>query len=178
MLDGILVRKNNICLIAYQLDLRPLNNCDMKEISSRTKYIRPIIVSVALSVIGEFGLFVSFGLILFPEGSWLLKLLWTVVFCGLGMGAVLGGFINLFIIDRFDGKKAIWLCTVASLVIIGTLCDLLCYYLDLEFNYFGGGSNGFLFHASSWLLAALGGYLAGWLLFSDRGNSMLKRMKI
>ena len=56
---------------------------------SRKKSNRTLIVSLCFSAIGEFLLFVVYGIILFPEGNLLYKFLWTVVFCGIGMGASL-----------------------------------------------------------------------------------------
>ena len=54
---------------------------------ARKLYVRPLIVSLFFAVVGELLLLVIYGIILFPEGNILYKVLWTLVFCGIGMGS-------------------------------------------------------------------------------------------
>ena len=150
----------------------------MKGITPRQTYLRPIIVAISLSVVAEFGLLVLFGMVLFPEGSLFHKFLWTIVFCGLGMGSVLGAAISLFIVDKLKGKAAILSCVALSFVTLGIFCDQLCLALDRHFQYFGGASHGWVFSTTSWILSSLGGALAGWLLFTEAGSKLLSKLGI
>jgi hypothetical protein len=131
-----------------------------------------------MTEIGEIFLLILYGLILFPDGSILYKVLWTLVFCGIGMGATLGAFVNILIIDRFDGIKAICLTTTLSFIVIGFACNLLCLNLDRHFHYFGGASNPHLFSFGSIIGSIVGGLVVGGLLFTETGNEYLKKIGI
>jgi len=145
---------------------------------TRKMYIRPLAISLFLAVVGEFLLFVIYGLILFPEGNLIYKVLWALGFCGIGMGATLGAGINLFIIGRYSGLSAILLTTLLSFLILGVACDLLCLNLDLHFNYFGAQTSPLLFSAGGLLGSLLGGSGIGGLLFSEKGQSILEKIGI
>ncbi|MHC4587517.1 MAG: hypothetical protein ACYS3N_23570 [Planctomycetota bacterium] len=127
---------------------------------------------------GELLLLILFGIILFPDGSMLHKALWTLVFCGIGMGATLGAFINILVVDRFHGMKAIFTTTALSLIILGIACNLLCLNLDKHFHYFGGSSNPYLFSFGSVFGSVIGGLIAGTILFTEKGNKYLERLGI
>ena len=145
---------------------------------ARKLYIRPLIISLFFSVGGELLLLVIYGIILFPAGNLIYKVLWTLGFCGVGMGATLGAAINLFIIGRYEGTKAVLLTILLSLLIMGVACDLLCLNLDLHFNYFGAQTNPLLFSAGGVLGSLIGGTGIGGLLFSETGQSILRRIGI
>jgi len=137
--------------------------------STRNLSNRVLLMSLAASVFSEFILLVVYGIILFPEGNLLNKTLWTLVYCGLGMGATVAAFINLFVTDRYTGLRAIILTTVIAVVLLGFLCDGLCYRLDLRFDYFGAPHMPPLFfHVSSWVGSLVGGALVGYLSFGKR----------
>ena len=53
---------------------------------TRKLFIRPLIISLFFAVAGELLLLVIYGIILFPGGNMIYKVLWTLVFCGIGMG--------------------------------------------------------------------------------------------
>jgi hypothetical protein len=106
------------------------------------------------------------------------KILWTLGFCGIGMGATLGTSINLFIIGRYSGLKAILLTTLLAFLIMGVACDLLCLNLDLHFNYFGAQTNPLLFSAGGMLGSLIAGAGIGGLLFSKTGQSIMERLGI
>lgn len=137
----------------------------------RARYLRPIKLSIFFAVLGEAALFVVFGLILYPEGNIVNKLLWTVVFCGLGMGGAGGAMIVIFVVDRITGMKAILSTTLISVIMVGVACNYLCLTLDQTFRYFGGAENSALFISSSVIMSALGGAVIGWLCFTDRGRT-------
>ncbi|MHC4751696.1 MAG: hypothetical protein ACYTFW_17710 [Planctomycetota bacterium] len=146
--------------------------------NSRKMYTRPIIVSLGVCISGEFLLFIIYGLLLFPQGNLLYKFLWTVVFCGIGMGATVGTFVNLFIIDRYIGIKAIIFTILLTLAILGILCNLLCLQLDLHFHYFGAETNPILFSIGSIAGSVVAGLIIALLLFSEKGDIVLDRFGI
>ena len=61
-------------------------------------YIRPLKITILMTLIAELWLFFIFGLLLFPQGNPLYKLIWTGVYCGIGMGAATGVLIVLIVL--------------------------------------------------------------------------------
>ncbi len=153
-----------------------LAHTQLLALSERQRYLRPLIISIALSVTAEFIIFVVFGLILFPDGPWLNKLLWTIVFCGIGMGATVGTFINLFVVGRWQGWSAIVATTLLATIILGIVCDLLCLNLDRPFLLFCVVKYSFFFVTGGILMAVVGGLIIGGLLFFERGQRLLSRL--
>jgi hypothetical protein len=148
---------------------------NMLVMDTREMFIRPLIISLLFTVVGEFLLLVIYGILLFPDGNMIYKVLWTLVFCGIGMWATLGTSINLFIIGRYAGLKAILVTILLSFLIMGVACDLLCLNLDLHFNYFGAQINPLLFSAGGMLGSLIAGAGIGGLLFSRTGQSIMER---
>lgn len=144
----------------------------------RTHILRPIKLGIIFSLFGEIMLFALFGLILYPEGDWFIKFFWTIIFCGLGMGAALGAFVLLLIAGRFDGWKAIFLNAILSILLLGLGSNLLCLNLDTVFHFFGGGMSRGLFLANGILLATVGGWLMGWLQWTQKGKEILRIFKL
>lgn len=145
---------------------------------SRKEYLRPIKLAIFFSVLAEAIIFVVWGLILYPEGNLLHKFLWTIVFCGLGMGATTGAFISLFVVGRWNGVKAILATAAISTVLLGFLCNLLCYKLDMHFDYFGGPETPELFIWNGLVMAFIAGALVGYLLFTNAGKNILDKIGI
>ena len=152
------------------------NPSTLSNLDQRQQYLRPLWLSIAFSVFAEFLLFLIFGIFLYPAGNLLNKFLWTVVFCGVGMGSVVGAMLNLFVVDRLEGMKAVLATTALSAIILGIACDLLCLSLDQHFQYFGGTENAGLFLGGGMLMAALGGAILGSLLFTSKGQRLLTRL--
>lgn len=144
-------------------------------VSARINYLRPLWVAMGFSVGFEVFIFIVFGLILYPEGSILDKLIWTVFYCGIGMGATIGTWIDIVIVDRWDGTKAI-IATIIITIIFLTACDLLCLRLDHKFQYFGAHKNPYLFFISGLVMTVIGGFLGGILLFTSRGKKLLSNL--
>lgn len=141
---------------------------------TRASYIRPITLSIAFSVAGELVIFVVWGLILFPEGSIFNKLVWTLGFCGIGMGSAVGAAVVLFVVDRLDGLAAVLATAGIAVALLGVACNSLCLALDRHFLYFGGAEDMTLFLANGIAMAAVGGLVVGWLCFTDRGRRVLR----
>ncbi len=140
----------------------------------RREYTRPIVVATVFTLIGELMLLLFYGVYLSNEGSLIYKIIWTLGFCGLGMGFTLGAAIDLFLVNRIPDSKAIWATAAISTVGLGIACNWLCTNLDRHFGYFGGAENLALHILPSFFAAAVGGWLIGWLLFSVRGKSVLE----
>ena len=149
----------------------------MAESSVRSTYLRPLWLSIALATSGELVIFVVWGLVLFPEGDPLTKFLWTVVFCGVGMGSAMGALTDLVVVERLDGIEAVVTVALMWAVPLGLGCDLLCFNLDRHyFRYFGGSDAPGLFIGSGVVMAAIGGVLVGLLCFTERGRRLLDHL--
>ncbi len=135
---------------------------------------RALWLSILLSMFGELIILIVWGVILYPTGELATKFLWTVVFCGLGMGSAVGALLVLFVVDRLHGRAAIVASTLLSALILGVGCNALCYQLDVHyFHSFGGAESPGLFIGNGVVMSMLGGALVGWLVFSERGASLL-----
>lgn len=142
----------------------------------RARYIRPIKLATAFTLLAELCLLLYYGIYLSNEGSLLYKILWTLGFCGLGMGLSIGALIDLFIVDRMRTKAAIWMTTACSTLALGVGCNALCMVLDRHFRYFGGADNPYLHFLPSFVASVPVGWLLGWLLFAPRGRRLLDRV--
>lgn len=141
------------------------------------RYRRPIVVSIIGSMLAEVVIFVVWGVVLYPGGDLTAKFLWSVVFCGVGMGSVVAAVLVLFVVDRFDGARAIAATALVSTVVLGGVCNALCYRLDTHvFHYFGGRESPLGFLGGGAVLASVGGVATGWLLFTERGKAFLERV--
>ncbi len=140
---------------------------------ARAQYLRPLWLGILFAMAGELLVFLVFGLLLNGPGDWQTKLLWTVGFCGIGMGSAFGAFVDLLIVGRWTGLRAIMATCVISTVILGVACNVLCWRLDLGLHYFGGAEHPMLFLTSGIAGAMAGGAAVGALLFSDAGQRWL-----
>jgi cytosine/uracil/thiamine/allantoin permease len=113
--------------------------------------------------------------IFYPEGNLLHKFLWTIVFCGFGMGAGGGALIVLLVSGRLWGRSAIIASAFISFVLLGLFCNFLCFNLDMHFNFFGAHDTPALFVWNGIIMSILGGTLIGWLCFTKKGNAILER---
>lgn len=138
------------------------------------QYLRPLKVLISLSIAGEAIIFLVWGLWLYPEGNILHKFLWTFVFCGFGMGAAAAAIVDIFVVEKLKGRKAILATAIISGILLGLFCNFLCFNLDMHFNYFGGGDTPKLFIWNGIVMSVLGGAFGGWLLFTEKGLSWLK----
>ena len=133
-----------------------------------------IATCVSATVLGELVIFVTWGLWLFPGGGLLPKFIWTVVVCGIGMGSVIASSLLLFVVDRLRGWMAVAATTALSVGVLGLLCNWLCFTLDAHFfHFFGAAENPTLFIVNGIVMAAVGGFAIGWLLFIPKGQRFL-----
>lgn len=128
---------------------------------------RIIVIAVALTTSAEIVYFTVWGLFLFPEGSILGKLVWTIT-CSIAMGLVIGALTFLWVEQRWHGGKAV-LGAASVMAAVGSYCAWLCSRVDARFEYFGGDENTTLFILSGVVPAILGGLLFGWLIYGRGG---------
>lgn len=141
----------------------------------KKQLLRPVKLGILFSVLGEVVIFLIWGLWLYPEGDILQKFLWSIVFCGVGMGATVGVVVSWWVEGKFWGKPAIVACGLISFVILGLFCNFLCSQFDMHFNYFGSALTPNLFIINGMVMSIFGGALLGWLNFSYRGIKLLEK---
>ncbi len=150
---------------------------DMAEANlSRRDFVRPIILAIALTFLGEMAILLIWGRFLFPAGDFIAKLLWTAV-CGLAMGATIGALVTLLVTGRLQGVRVI-LGTATLYLGVLSLCTLLCYQIDLDLNLFGARQAALLFIAGGMVPAVVSTFLYVWLLYSHKGRRFLARLGV
>ncbi|CAF3772291.1 unnamed protein product [Rotaria sordida] len=141
----------------------------------RQYYLRPMKLFI-ISSIGAELLFLLIGISFFSGFKDIFyKILWTLFFCGIGMGSTMGTLINIFITDRYFNYKAIFGSLILGLIVFGT-CNILCFRLDHHFDYFGAIKYPIFFLSKGFLAGILGSLLNGYLLFSANGQKLLIKM--
>ena len=133
-------------------------------------------VAIGMTLAAEFFYLTIWGLWFFPDGNLVSKMVWSLV-CGLGMGAVIACATLAFVEGVFEGAKAI-LIAASIVALVGTLCAILCWQIDLNFNYFGGDTHSQFFVISGIVPAIFGGMFYGWLLYSSRFFSFQDKYQI
>ena len=120
-------------------------------------------LAILMTAASEIFYLIVWGTWLFPEGSWLGKLVWTLT-CGIAMGAVMGA-VTLLLAEPRRGQPAAFWIAAASVAVVGSYCAWLCSRIDAQFDYFGGSEHSIHFITSGVLPALAGGVLFGWLLY-------------
>ncbi len=120
-------------------------------------------IAVGMTLLAEVIYFILWGLVLFPGGSVFNKVVWTFT-CGIGMGAVIGALVLVFVEGTASGRPAIFKAAL-TMFGVGAYCTVLCSGIDASVNYFGGAENTALFVTGSIIPAALGGLFFGWVLY-------------
>ena len=143
---------------------------------AREDIIRPIVVAVALMMAGEAVYLIVFGVVLFPDGPFAGKLIWTFT-CGIAMGSVAAALTIALVIGRMTARAAL-LASAAAFAAVGVYCSFLCLGIDAKFNYFGGPQHRDLFVYAGIIPSLAGGLLYGWLLFSESGRALVRRFGI
>ncbi|KAL2813776.1 hypothetical protein BDW59DRAFT_167412 [Aspergillus cavernicola] len=148
---------------------------DIKTAQKRRKiYIRPFLLFWLASLFAEIA-FLAVGILIMTGSRDLFyKVMWTLVFCPLGMGGAMGSLINVFIVDHYYGKKAAHFTGILALLVLST-CNYLCYNLDKHFGWFGASEHPMWFHWRYPMIWAVG-YWNGLMLFTDKGQERLARM--
>ncbi|BCR93100.1 uncharacterized protein AKAW2_10146A [Aspergillus luchuensis] len=140
----------------------------------RIIYIRPFLLFYLNSLIAEIIFLAVSVFIMTGTRDLFYKVMWTLVFCPLGMGGAMGGLTNGFIVDHYYGKKAAHFTGILSLLILSA-CNYLCYNLDRHFGWFGANEHPMWFHWRYPMIWVVG-YCNGLLMFTDRGQERLARV--
>jgi hypothetical protein len=139
---------------------------------ARAVYLRPFVLFWLNSLVAE-TIFLLVGVFIMTGTDDLFhKVLWTLLFCPLGMGGAMGGLIAYFIVDQYQGHRAAHFTAWIGMFVFGS-CNYLCYNLDRHFGWFGATEHPWWFH---WRYPMI--YLVGWtngkLMFTERGQRKLE----
>ncbi|KAF4784665.1 hypothetical protein HER10_EVM0010945 [Colletotrichum scovillei] len=137
----------------------------------RAIYLRPFLLFWLNSLVFEVAMLIVSIAVFSGWRSMFPKLMWTIVFCPLGMGGAMGGLINAFIVDRIYGRRAVHFVSILSVLVLGG-CNNLCYNLDLVFGWFGAQDHFWWWHwryLGVWFV----GYFNGRMMFTDEGQKSL-----
>lgn len=146
--------------------------------SPALRWLRPVLVATVFTSAGELLIFVVFGLLLYPGGNLLLKLLWTLGFCGIGMGVAIGLIAKHWIEGRFKAGAAVAMTALLAGVVLGIGCNALCFVIDRHADFFGAHENPVMWLSSGFVMALAGGAAIGALLFTAKGRRLLERIGI
>ena len=142
---------------------------------SRLLFTRPLYLSIAVATTIEFINFIIFGMLLPGEGSTLSTFLWTVGIGGIALGSVLGVLIDIVVIGTARGRDAFWATLILTLLTLGLVAKLFTWNMGFAYEGLGASEWPMLYLAVGAFLAAAGGWLLAWLLFSREGNAWLAR---
>jgi hypothetical protein len=141
---------------------------------SRQAYLQPLHVALALSFVGEFGIWILWAFVLAPEGDPMAKLAWLLV-CGLAMGSAIGCLTDLLVVGRLAGRAA-WLASASIALAVFVGCDLLCFELDHHYGFWATREHPVRFLASGIALGVMASALYATLLFTSFGRACLERL--
>lgn len=122
--------------------------------------------AIAMTTIAEAVYFLIWGVLLFPAGNFVDKLLWTAT-CAIAMGVIIA---SIVILAAPTQRRGAFVIAAMSMAIVGVTCTLLCSWIDTRFNYFGGVEAAELFVFAGVIPAVIGGLLFGWLITSRAAN--------
>lgn len=131
---------------------------------NKINLLRPVFIALLLTLGAEAVYFIAWGIILFPGGSLLGKLVWTLT-CAISMAAVIG-VLTMTVVNQDTPPYPAMLRAALSMAVVGIYCSFLCSQIDVHFNFFGGRENSAIFIAAGVVPAVVGGALYGWLVYA------------
>jgi hypothetical protein len=142
---------------------------------TRLDFTRPITVAITFTLLGEALIFFVWGVHLFPVGALWRKAVWTGT-CGVAMGATIGALVNIVVIGRMDGRRAVLWSGLLYFVVLA-FCTFLCFHIDLATGSgFGAQEAPILFVVGGVMPALISSFAYSWLLFSEKGSKLLSRL--
>jgi hypothetical protein len=138
-------------------------------------YRQPLYLALVMAIGGEGILWLVYGLLLFPEGGLVRMLIWSLA-CGTAMGAVTGTFVDLLVVGRLFGSKAILLSTAIFVGVMGIACNAVCFTLGRQLATWGAHTHPELFLAGGFVPSIPAGLLYSYLLFTQKGQVLLARV--
>ncbi|ARU54714.1 MAG: hypothetical protein MI864_02390 [Pseudomonadales bacterium] len=145
---------------------------------NRLMFTRPLALAIIFSVGLELVNYLVFGLLANTQGANLGQFVWMVLLGGIGMGAVLGAFIDIILVGRVSGKEGIQGTVLLSCMTIGITAKLLTLNLTPLATDFGASYFPALYLVTGIATAAISGLIMGWLLFTEEGNDQLDKWKL
>ena len=130
-----------------------------------------LLIAIGLTTLAELVYLIVWGLILFPAGDPIGKIVWTLT-CGIAMGSVIGAVMVVLTLRK---RRLAALAAFLAVAVIGSACAVLCSRIDARFGYFGGAENANLFVLAGVLPAIVGGVLCAWLLTSRAATALRLR---
>lgn len=165
-------------LLSSNPDYDGCNSLSDAKISAHKRrhyYLRPMKLYIVSSMAGEF-IFLLISICFFSGFKEIFyKIMWTLFFCGVGMGSTMGTLTNIFITDQYFNHKAVFGSLILGLLVFGT-CNVLCFRLDHHFDYYGAITNPVFFLSKGFLAGILGSLWNGYLLFTASGQKLLLKM--
>ena len=141
-------------------------------------FTRPLALAIIFSVGLELVNYLVFGLLANTQGANLGQFVWMVLLGGIGMGAVLGAFIDIILVGRVSGKEGIQGTVLLSFMTIGITAKLLTLNLTPLATDFGTSYFPALYLVTGIATAAISGLIMGWLLFTEEGNDQLDKWRL
>lgn len=143
---------------------------------SRLMYTRPLTFSIFIAVALEMINLIVFGFLTGSADYLVDKVLWTIGIGGIGMGAVLGVFIDFSLVGQLRGKQAIAATMFYSVLILGVVTKLAAIKMETINIAFNLTEWSLLYFINGVVTAAAGGALLGWLLFTKSGDRALSNI--
>ncbi len=143
---------------------------------SRLMYTRPLTFSIFIAVALEMINLIVFGFLTGSADYLVDKVLWTIGIGGIGMGAVLGVFIDFSLVGQLRGKQAIAGTMFYSVLILGVVTKLAAIKMETINIAFNLTEWSLLYFINGVVTAAAGGALLGWLLFTKSGDRALSNI--
>lgn len=137
-------------------------------------YIRSFAAAAVFTVPSEAMVYVLWGMVLYPDGNIVAKLIWTAV-DAVVMALAIGLMVGFIVGQRYEGAVAAVISSFCyAIVLFGGI--LIGYEIEMEMDLFGVQHDTELFVLTSIVPALLTAPLYGWLLHSKAGKALLVRV--
>lgn len=137
-------------------------------------YIRPLALAAVFTVPGEAMLFVFWGMVLYPDGDMVAKLLWTAA-SGVGTAVAIGLMVGFIVGGRYEGTIAGIISSFCYATVL-VAAILISYEVDVALDVFGVRRDPMGFVLTGVVPTFLTTPLYGWLLHGKAGKALLSRI--
>lgn len=139
----------------------------------RSRYVRPLALAAVFTIPGVAMIFVLWGLVAYPDGDVVAKLLWSAA-SGIGMTVAIGLMVGFIVSGRYEGMIAGVISSFCYATVL-VAAILICYEVDMVLDLFGVRGDPGLFVMTSVVPALLTTPLYGWLLHGKAGKAIFAR---
>jgi hypothetical protein len=137
-------------------------------------YIRPLALAAVFTVPGAAILFVYWGMVLYPDGDIVAKLLWAAA-SGIGMAVAIGLMVGFIVGGRYEGAIAGVISSFCYATVL-VAAVLISYEVDVVLDLFGIRRDPMRFVLTGVVPTFLTAPLYGWLLHGKVGKALLARI--